>query len=303
MNNYTKIKIKISPVASSDATGDMLSWDDAADILSSFFANIGFETFEQEKPYLTSYIPSRIYDRDIILELLSQFPYKQDFILEVKETEEIEGRDWNSEWEKNYFQPYVFGENKCVVHSSFHTGYPQCEYDIVIDPKMAFGTGHHSTTRLMVEALFDSQIENKTLLDVGTGSAILAILASKLKARRVMAVEIDEAAYDNALENIKLNGCTNIEVVHGDIYHLQDGLRFNIVLANINRNIILDDLPEYCRRLNPEGLLLVSGFYNTDAEMIDRRAAQCRLEPFYRKEDKDWIILGYRKPPVDYNFN
>ena len=294
MNNYTQVKIKLSAVGISPAA-DSLSWDDAADVLNNSLAGIGFESFEVDKPYIVAYSPSRLYDYYTLVDCLETFPFRDSFLLEIKEVVEIEGQDWNSEWEKNYFQPYVFGDNKCVVHSSFHKDYPQCEYDILIDPKMAFGTGHHATTQLMVEALFNTAVEGKTVLDVGTGSAILAILASQLKAKKVYAVEIDEAAYTNATENIRLNSCTDIQTIHGEVYHLQDGLRFDIVLANINRNIILDDMPEYFRHLKTDGIMYLSGFYKQDVDIIDERARQCKLELCYRKENNDWTVLGYKK--------
>lgn len=291
MKNYTEIKFKISPVASLAPDSEPIGWDDATDVLSAQLADIGFETFEKDKPYLMAYIPSSEFDPDVLRTTVFNYPFQQQAIIENKGLREIAGQDWNSEWEKNYFKPYVFRDNKCVIHSSFHTGYPECEYDIIIDPKMAFGTGHHSTTRLMVEALLDADVKGKKIMDVGTGSAILAILASKLEAKEVLAVEIDEAAYVNAQENILLNHCSNIKIVHGDVYHIADGLKFDIILANINRNVIMDDLPEYVRYLSANGNIFLSGFYTHDIVLIEERAKQCGLKIDYAKEDNDWAML------------
>lgn len=295
MNNYIKTKIKISPVALSGATGDALSWDDISDILNATIAPLGFETFEKEKPFVYAYIQSRVYDADNLKKALKTAPLSDVAIVELKETREIPGEDWNREWEKNYFQPYVFGKDKCIIHSSFHKNLPNCEYDIIIDPKMAFGTGHHSTTRLMVEALFDTAVEGKKVMDVGTGSAVLSILASKLRAKSVLAVEIDDAAYENALENIKLNECHNVEVLLGEVYAVREGMTFDIVLANINRNIIIDDLPEYVRRSARGGRIFLSGFYEEDVPLIEERAQQCKLKLDYYKTDSNWTVLGYIK--------
>lgn len=295
MNNYIKTKIKISPVALSGATGDALSWDDISDILNATIAPLGFETFEKEKPFVYAYIQSRVYDADNLKKALKTAPLSDVAIVELKETREIPGEDWNREWEKNYFQPYVFGKDKCIIHSSFHKNLPNCEYDIIIDPKMAFGTGHHSTTRLMVEALFDTAVEGKKVMDVGTGSAVLSILASKLRAKSVLAVEIDDAAYENALENIKLNECHNVEVLLGEVYAVREGMTFDIVLANINRNIIIDDLPEYVRRTARGGRIFLSGFYEEDVPLIEERAQQCKLKLDYHKTDSNWTVLGYIK--------
>lgn len=278
----------------SGTTGDVLSRDDAADILSAELAQIGFESFEVTENGMRAYIPSRLFDPDILHQTLLDSFTATKALVEIKETREIEGEDWNKEWEKNFFRPYILGENKCVVHSSFHTDYPKCEYDIVIDPKMAFGTGHHSTTRLMMNALFQSNIKGKSLIDVGTGSAILAILASKLKASVIDAVEIDEAAYLNAIENIKLNNCDNINVILGVITDTDPDKKYDFLLANINRNIITGDLPEYVKRLKPTGSIFLSGFYCHDIDIIDKVAQNLNLQLFHKAVDNDWAALGYK---------
>lgn len=293
MNNYITVSIKISPIEMDTSMGDLLSWETIADVLSETMGIIGFESFEQDLPYLKAYIPTKIFDRDKLVYSLSNFIFKDKAIIELKEVYEIEGQDWNKEWEKNFFKPYIIGNNKCVIHSSFHSGFPKCEYDIIIDPKMAFGTGHHSTTRLMVNYLLKADIEGKDVLDVGTGSAILSILSSKLKARNIIAVEIDEAAYVNAQENILLNNCRNINVIAGDVYQIREGQRFDYILANINRNVIMDDLPEYVRHIKSGGVIILSGFYTQDVHMIDDRAKQCKLQLLDSTIENNWTALQY----------
>lgn len=296
MNDYIKVTLKLSPAPSLGEAGDVLTVDDAQDVLSALLADAGFESFEKDGDRIHCFIPSRLFDPQALAKAVEEFPFTDIIPVETESIEEIVGEDWNSEWEKNYFQPYVFGDNECVVHSTFHKGYPQCPYDIVIDPKMAFGTGHHSTTRLMVGALFNSDIEGKSLIDVGTGSAILAILSEKLKAKRIVAVEIDEAAYTNALENVALNGCSHIEAVLGVIDNVPESEKFDILLANINRNVILDNLEAFVKHLNAGGIMFLSGFYTEDAAIIDCKAKNFSLKEFYSKEDNNWAILGYKKP-------
>lgn len=295
MNDYVKVILKMSPAPSLGEAGDALSIDDGQDVLSALLADIGFESFEKEGDRLVAFIPKRLFDPLALAKTVEEFPFTNVMPVQTDAVEEIQGEDWNSEWEKNYFQPYVFGDNECVVHSTFHSGYPKCTHDIVIDPKMAFGTGHHSTTRLMVGALFASELEGKSLIDVGTGSAILAILAEKLKAGQIVAVEIDEAAFVNAVENMALNGCTHIEAIEGDIAKVTPDRTFDYLLANINRNVILDNLEAFAAHLAEGGTMFLSGFYTEDSPVIDDRARKLGLREFYSKEDNNWAILGYRK--------
>lgn len=294
MNDYIEAKIRFTPASTSEA-GITLSIEDAQDILSAQLADIGFESFEKNNDLLVSFIPSKLFSRQKLDDTLSEFPFLDTVILDIEKVTEIEGEDWNSEWEKNYFRPYVLAGNKCVIHSSFHKDYPVCDMDIVIDPKMAFGTGHHSTTQLMVDALFNSNLKGKSLLDVGTGSGILAIIASKLGANPITAVEIDEPAYLNALENSELNRCSNIRFILGIISDVQDGQLFDFVLANINRNVILNDLKSYVSHLKDDGQIFLSGFYDKDVEIILDKAESLGLKMNISAVNNDWAIVGLKK--------
>ena len=203
-----------------------------------------------------------------------QFPFEE--VDASVSWQEIEGQDWNAEWEKNYFKPIIV-DDLCVIHSSFHTDIPQAPYDIVIDPKMAFGTGHHQTTTLMLRWLLSLPMEGRSLVDVGTGTGILAILAAMRGASPVRAIEIDEFAHVNAVENVALNHHGEIDVVLGDASALKGMGKSDYLLANINKNIILNDIEAYSEALNPGGVMLLSGFYERDAADIVAKASEFRL--------------------------
>ena len=169
------------------------------DVLSALCAEIGFESFVECEGGIQAYIQTPLYDRKTVEDMLSDFPLEGTHI--VFETKETEDKDWNEEWEKNFFQPIVIGD-RCVIHSTFHHDVPQAEYDIVINPQMAFGTGHHETTSLILEELLDADLTGKSVLDMGCGTSILAILAAKRGAYPVTAIDIDEWCVRNSLENI-----------------------------------------------------------------------------------------------------
>lgn len=262
MNDYYSLRVNITPCS-----------EDITDLAAAFLADAGYESFEPDETGLTAYIPAPNFDKQQAEEALAEMPF--DCRIQLEETF-VEGKDWNEEWEKNYFQPIVVG-NKCVIHSTFHHDIPKAEYDIVIDPKMAFGTGHHFTTRLMISYILDLKMENKSLIDMGTGTGILAILASMRGASKVTGIEIDEPAWQNAKENVRINN-TDIEMLLGDASQLDNVEQADYFLANINRNVILADLPKYAARLKPTGQMMLSGFYLQDIEVIAAKAKECGLE-------------------------
>ena len=191
MNDYTRVRFTVTP-----------NEEYATDVLAALLAETGFESFVPEEDGISAYVPQAMYDASSIESVISSFPL-EGFTIK-HESELIEGEDWNAEWEKNYFQPIVLGD-QCVIHSTFHKDIPETRYDILIDPKMAFGTGYHQTTCHMLRAILASNMIGKSVLDMGCGTALLAILARKHGATNVVAIDIDEFAYENALENIKLN--------------------------------------------------------------------------------------------------
>ena len=253
MNDYQEIRIDANPCS-----------EVVTDILASLLADIGYESFVPDEKGLTAYIKAELFDNDSVKNAIAAFPVNN--IEFAFNNSFIEGKDWNSEWEKNYFQPIVIAD-RCVIHSSFHTDFPKCEYDIVIDPKMAFGTGHHATTSQIVTQLLNTNLEGLKIMDMGTGTGILAILAA-MRGAVVDAVEIDEMAYVNAVENVKLNGHPEINVMLGDASLLPETPIYDILLANINRNIITNDLHLYSKAVKPGGAIILSGFYHEDIPVI-----------------------------------
>ncbi|MDO4334396.1 MAG: 50S ribosomal protein L11 methyltransferase [Bacteroidales bacterium] len=242
--------------------------EDITDLLAQFLADAGYESFEPDDSGLTAYIKSDDFSEASILEIKDSFP--MDTRLEWKA--ELEpGKDWNEEWERNYFQPIVIA-GECVVHASFHTDIPEARFDILIDPKMAFGTGHHATTSQMVRYILDfDSLEGKSVIDMGTGTGILALLCKMRGASDVTGIEIDPDAYANAVDNAALNNQA-IDFKCGDAAQLQDCRPADIFLANINRNIITADLPRYAERIKNGGVLLLSGFYTADIPVVMEHA-------------------------------
>lgn len=255
MSDYYKIRFNLTPYNS-----------DAADLLAAFLADIGFESFVETESGVDAYVQIPMFDTDTLEETLRDFP----FDVEIGwEKEFIEQKDWNEEWEKKYFQPLLLGDGRCVVHSTFHTDYSPAPYEIIIDPKMAFGTGHHATTTMMANHLFKLDLKGKKVLDMGTGTGILAILASKLGAGEVTGIEIDPVAYENAVENASLNDA-KIHLILGDSRKLENLNGVDVFLANINRNIILADLDRYVETLRDGGIILLSGFYKEDVAILEK---------------------------------
>ena len=261
----------------------------ATDLLCAVLADAGFESFqEQEDGLLDAYIPANTFDEDSLRIALDSFPLPDTRLSYT--WQEAEDRDWNEEWEKNFFQPIVIA-GRCVVHSTFHHDVPDAEYDIVINPRMAFGTGHHETTGLVMAELLEMDLQGKTVLDMGCGTSILAILAKMRGAKAVEAVDIDEWCVNNSLENIELNGVDGINVRQGDASALADMGPFDIVLANINRNILLSDMQQYVARMTAGATLLMSGFYEEDVPLIRAEGERLGLTFVHQKSDKRWTLV------------
>lgn len=278
MNDYTEVRIDATPCS-----------EIVTDVLASMLCDAGYESFVPDNEGLTAYIRHELFSPDDVAAIVESFPLSDVSL--VWRDEFIEGRDWNHEWEKNYFKPIVIGDNRCVIHSSFHTGIPKCEYDIVIDPKMAFGTGHHSTTSLIIGHLLDMDLVGKSLLDMGTGTGILAILAAMKGAAPVTAIEIDPMAHVNAVENVASNGHPEIDVRLGDAALLADMSKVDIMLANINRNIILEDIDRYVNVLKPGSRLFLSGFYVGDVPVLEAKACPLGLAVVSVREMNNWCCL------------
>lgn len=256
------------------------------DVLAEELGEIGFESFVPAENGLAAYIAESLFDESKVETLLTDFPFEAS--IEYKVTQ-IESKNWNEEWEKHYFEPIVIG-NDCVIHSSFHKNVPQVTYDIVIDPKMAFGTGHHETTSLVIGRLLEMELKGKTVLDMGCGTAVLAILAAMRGAKDIVAIDIDTWCTENSTENIAINKISGIQVKLGGA-ELLKGLHFDIILANINRNILLADMEQYVACLSSGGELYMSGFYKEDIPLIEAEANRNGMKLIDFKEKNNWVVV------------
>lgn len=277
MNDYVELRLDLEPMPGSDAT----------DLIAGLLGDIGFESFVPDESGLTAYISTSLWDDSAVSTALEGFPF--DCRISRRATV-IEGRDWNEEWERNYFSPIVVGD-RCVVHSSFHTDIPEAEYDIVIDPKMAFGTGHHATTSLILGQLLEMDLAGKSLIDMGTGTGILAILAAMRGAAPVTAIEIDPFAQVNAVENVALNSHPEIKVILGDAGALDGVDRADVFVANINRNVITGDIGAYAAHLKSGGVMLLSGFYIDDIPVVQAAAEAVDLRYESYTECDRWTCM------------
>ncbi|MBK7027969.1 MAG: 50S ribosomal protein L11 methyltransferase [Bacteroidales bacterium] len=253
-----------------------------ADLLIARLAEIGFESFVEEADEIQAFIPFDSYTQKIKEELSSD---EMKELLSSFIIIEIPDQNWNAVWESAYEPVTIKG--LCAVRAPFHEPIPGIIYDIVIEPKMSFGTAHHETTSMMIQYLLELNVEGKSLLDMGSGTAVLAILAGMKNASPIIAIDNDEWAFNNALENVLHNNQGQIEVLFGDSSLLQ-GKKFDVVLANINRNILLRDIPDYVSCLPVKGLLVMSGFYEEDLPMISQKCADSGLKFVSSKIENRW---------------
>lgn len=272
---YLELKLAIQP-----------NDDYVVDLLASFLGEIGFESFEEDIDGMLAFIRKDMFDEDALVHLISNFPYTSDIQYSIANVDEV---NWNEEWEKHYFEPIVIG-NQCVIHSSFHTDVPSAEYDIVIDPKMSFGTGHHETTSMMIEEILEADLKGKSVLDMGCGTAVLGILAAKRGASPVLAIDIDPWCTENSKENIQNNGVEWIQVVLGGAEQLEN-VKVDVIFANINRNILLEDIKKYSACLGEGGVLYMSGFYTSDIPVLMEEANRYGLQLKASREKNNWAAI------------
>ena len=259
-----------------------------AEILMAELAEVGFDSFEDTPTGIKAYIPKDSWNEHILQDiyLLSN----PEFTISYQITE-IEQVNWNEEWEKN-FSPIVV-EDLCTVRANFHP-VPNTRYDIVITPKMSFGTGHHETTYMMLQQLLPLSLEGAKVLDMGCGTGILAIMAALRGAHDITAIDIDPWCVENATENVQQNDCSFITIKEGDV-SLIAGEQYNLILANINRNILLSDIPAYIQALLPQGLLLVSGFYEEDLPAIKEKCQEVGLTYLSHIERNRWVSAKFQR--------
>ena len=260
----------------------------ATDILSALTAEIGFESFVECEGGMTAYVQQSLFDENALKEVIADFPIPDTTITYT--ITEPEDKDWNEEWEKNFFQPIVI-DDRCVIHSTFHKDYPKAEYDIVINPQMAFGTGHHETTSSILGELLDADLKGKSVLDMGCGTSILAILASMRGADPVTAIDIDDWCVNNSRDNIALNNINNITVELGDASLLEGRKPFDVIIANINRNILLNDMAAYTACMHKGSEIYMSGFYVQDIDAIRSKGESLGLKFVHYREKNNWAAV------------
>ena len=258
------------------------------DILSALTAEIGFESFVECEGGMQAYVQQSLFDEEALKNIIADFPIPDTEITYT--ITEPEDKDWNEEWEKNFFQPIVI-EDRCVIHSTFHKDYPKAEYDIVINPQMAFGTGHHETTSSILGELLDADLKGKSVLDMGCGTSILAILASMRGADPVTAIDIDDWCVNNSRDNIALNNIKNITVELGDASLLEGRKPFDVIIANINRNILLNDIAAYTACMHKGSEIYMSGFYVQDIDAIRSKGESLGLKFVHYREKNNWAAV------------
>ncbi|HNW89250.1 MAG TPA: 50S ribosomal protein L11 methyltransferase [Bacteroidales bacterium] len=260
-----------------------------AEIVMAAMSDYGFESFAETDKGFSAYIPEKDFDTGTF-EALEIFRNKEIRIKYL--IKKIPDQNWNALWESN-FEAVQIG-NECYIRAPFHPVLPGIRYEIIIEPKMSFGTGHHETTHQMVQLLLEQDVPGKEVLDMGCGTAVLAILAKKMGALKVLAIDNEEWAYNNSMENIERNQTPEIEVLLGDAATIGDR-QFDLILANINRNVLLSDIPCYASALRKGGTLMLSGFYEADLSLINQKSGQCKLELDRYVTMNSWCASVYTK--------
>lgn len=273
-NIYIEYNFTLSPI------------EPTTEILIAELGNVGFESFVENENGVTAYIQKTEWSESILDDVFVL--NSEEFSIEYNQNE-VAQTNWNSEWEKNFEAIQV--DDLVSIRAPFHEN-PNLKYDIVIEPKMSFGTGHHETTHMMVQHLLKLELENKKVLDMGCGTGILAIFAEMKGAKPLDAIDIDNWCYENSLENVTRNNCENISVYEGDSSLLVEK-KYDVIIANINRNILLMDMKVYTNCLNEKGVLLLSGFYEEDIPVIDAEVSKygLKLEEFIQRNN--WVALKY----------
>lgn len=257
-----------------------------SEIIIAELAEANFDTFLENENGFEAYVEGDKYDKALV-ELIRK-KYKPSMPLDFSFSK-IPKKNWNEEWEKSYAPIIV--EDKCLIRAAFHQPEKKYPYEIIITPKMSFGTGHHQTTFLMVKNMLETDHHEKRVMDAGCGTAILSIMASKLGAKEVRAFDIDEWSVINGNENTEINRCSNIHIQQGTITEVSLTGKFDIILANINKNVLLDELHIYSTYLNNQGLLLLSGFFALDIPDLLEEAARYNLKEVRRDERETWAAL------------
>lgn len=271
--DYIEFEAEISPI------------DIGREVLIAQLSEIEFESFVETEKGLQAYIQEQLFDKEKLaqLSILNNQEFSISYVVK-----KIENQNWNKTWEEN-FEPINI-EDTCYIRATFHNKIESFKYDIIIEPKMSFGTGHHQTTYLMAKRILTLNLTNKKVLDMGCGTAVLAILSKLKNANYVEAIDIDQWAYENSLENIRNNNCESIVVKQGGA-ELLSNTKFDAVYANINRNILLQDMKHYANNLVEKGSLLLSGFFKSDVDVLIQEATKNKLTLTFSESKNDWTLL------------
>lgn len=273
--NYFEINITLSEPAVPDSR----------DIIAAHLSELEFESFEDTETGLKAFIQEHLYNESVVKEALDEI---SEMIPFTREVNLIPEQNWNETWEKNYEPVMIAG--KCFVRAPFHAPNQDAKYELIIEPKMSFGTAHHETTSMMIELILEKNWQGKKVLDMGSGTGVLAILASKMGAPQIMAIDNDEWAFLNAVENVERNNTSNIKVLQGDDA-LIENQKFDVIIANINRNILLAQIQNYSRALNTGGEVFLSGFYEEDVPVLLKEAEKYHLKLRQKITKNNWVAM------------
>jgi ribosomal protein L11 methyltransferase len=262
-----------------------------SEVLVAELSELGFDSFVETDFGVNGYIAEDVYDEEKVSHLIQRYENRDELELTFNK-QFIPEENWNAAWERS-FEPVRIG-NELLIVAPFHKIENTAKHLIIIEPKMSFGTGHHHTTRLMAQSLLNFEALPSNILDMGCGTGILAILAEKLGAKHITAIDIEDWAYENAIENIERNGCSAIEVLKGDA-HLLEGKTFDMILANINKNVLLNDMNVYASCLNVNGILILSGFFTSDNPILVDSAKKTNLALLKVISEENWSCLHFKK--------
>jgi len=258
------------------------------EVLMAFLGEIGYESFEEIEDGVLAYIPQPDFDNQKVENLLAD-KFNGIDILYVYET--IQDRNWNEVWESNYDAVVI--SDRCLIRAPFHPSDPSMEFEILIEPQMSFGTAHHETTAMMIAYILEADLKNKEILDMGSGTGVLAILASMKGAKFVDAIDVEEWAYKNCLANTEKNNVANVKVVQGDASCIIK--KYDVIFANINLNILVRDMEVYAAAMNAGGIIYFSGFYQNDLTKLEQAANQTNLQLVDFKEKNNWMAAKFLK--------